>query len=488
MMKRKIRFAAAALMTVCAVSITAQAGGINAAESSVISAASGMFEYKGKTYVAKPEYLSQVTAKLSEDGVDLTEEQASSLISQMNASVGEGVAQGYLMEVGSSKEEPKPKDNGKLELKEGETGSGTADPGSQGNTDSQSEDGAFADSIDNTIETDSEAEYYMGYNIKAINEKKPEERSEEEEGAYQEYIAEKAAERLVESGIEEASGGEKAKEEKLYPELWKIGGISAAFLIICILAVLFIRNRIRKARGSKIFKSLNGGLIDIHSHILYGVDDGAADEDASLKIIEKAYEQGVRKMFATPHYIIGHNRVPAWGLKETFAKLQETVRERFKDMELYLGSELLYRDGVIEKLNQGRVLTMSDSRYVLVEYRADESYSYILTSIIQLQRHRYRPIIAHVERYQSVMRDRKHLEELRSAGALLQMNCGSVRRYMKYIKTGLIDFLATDSHDPDRRSPNMEKAAKEICASCGEAVCRRLLIENGRLLIKDNEQ
>ena len=70
MMKRKIRFAAAVLMAVCAVSITAQAGGINAAESSVISAASGTFEYKGKTYVAKPEYLSQVTAKLSEDGVD----------------------------------------------------------------------------------------------------------------------------------------------------------------------------------------------------------------------------------------------------------------------------------------------------------------------------------------------------------------------------------------------------------------------------------
>ncbi len=87
-------------------------------------------------------------------------------------------------------------------------------------------------------------------------------------------------------------------------------------------------------------------------------------------------------------------------------------------MELYLGSELLYRDGVIEKLNQGRVLTMSDSRYVLVEYRADESYSYILTSIIQLQRHRYRPIIAHVERYQSVMRDRKHLEELREVQEL----------------------------------------------------------------------
>ena len=112
MMKRKIRFAAAVLMAVCAVSITAQAGGINAAESSVISAASGTFEYKGKTYVAKPEYLSQVTAKLSEDGVDLTEEQASTLISQMNASVGEGVAQGYLMEVGGSKEEPKPEDKG----------------------------------------------------------------------------------------------------------------------------------------------------------------------------------------------------------------------------------------------------------------------------------------------------------------------------------------------------------------------------------------
>lgn len=488
MMKGKIRFAAAALLAACTVSITAHAGGINAAESSVISAASGTFEYKGKTYVAKPEYLSQVTAKLSEDGVDLTEEQAASLISQMNASVGEGVAQGYLMEVGQSKEEPDSKDKGKLDLEEAENKGGTADSNSQANTDSQASARALADSIDNSIETDSEAENYKGYNIKEINGKNAEDRSAKEEEIYQEYVAEKAAERLVESGIKETTGGQNAEKEKQSAEFLKKIGIVAAFLILCVLGVLLVRKRIRKARGSELFKSLTEGFIDIHSHILYGVDDGAADEETSLKIIEKAYTQGVRKMFATPHYIVGHNRVPAAGLKEKFTRLQDTVRESFKDMELYLGSELLYGDGVIEKLDEGRALTMAGTRYVLVEYRADESYSCILTSIIQLQRHRYRPIIAHVERYQSVMKNQKHLDELRNAGALIQMNCSSVRRYMKYIKAGQIDFLATDSHDLVHRSPDVAEAAKEICANCGEAVCRQLLIENGKLLTNDNKQ
>ena len=482
MSKRKIRFAAAALFAAFTVSITAQAGGINAAESSVISAASGTFEYKGKTYVAKPEYLSQVTAKLSEDGVDLTDSQAASLISQMNASVGEGVAQGYLMEVGGSKEEPDTKGKGKNDLEEEESGGITTDSGGQTNA------GTPSESIGSTIETDSEAENYKGYNIKEINGKKPEERSEEEKEAYQEYVAEKAAERLVESGIHEASNGQKVEKDNQAGEIWKAVGIAAAILVLCALAALVVRKRIRKAKGSKIFQSMEKGFIDIHSHILPGVDDGAADEETSLKIVEKAYAQGVRKMFATPHYIIGHNRVPATGLKEKFAELQATVGERFKDMELYLGSELLYGDGVIEKLDEGRALTMAGTRYVLIEYRADESYSRILTSIIQLQRHRYRPIIAHVERYQSVMKDRKHLDELRNAGALLQMNCSSVHRYIKYVKAGQIDFLATDSHDPEHRAPEMEEAAKEICASLGEAVCRRLFIENGRLLTNDNDK
>lgn len=98
-MKRRLLSVLLAFCLFAAAPVTAFAGGINAAESAVLGAASGTFEYEGKTYVVAQPYLGMLAAKLSEDGIDLTDTQASALISQAYGMIGDGVAGGYLVPI-----------------------------------------------------------------------------------------------------------------------------------------------------------------------------------------------------------------------------------------------------------------------------------------------------------------------------------------------------------------------------------------------------
>lgn len=98
-MKKRLLSVLLAFCLFAAASLTAFAGGINAAESAVLGAASGTFEYEGRTYVVAQPYLGMLAAKLSEDGIDLTDTQASALISQAYGMIGDGVAGGYLVPI-----------------------------------------------------------------------------------------------------------------------------------------------------------------------------------------------------------------------------------------------------------------------------------------------------------------------------------------------------------------------------------------------------
>lgn len=127
----------------------AQAGDINANEQSIISAASGLFEYNGKTYAAKAEYIQQLAAALSKDGVDLTQQQASEKIKSIYANVGQGVSKGYLQEVETAynsetdtESNGEPESGGSLSETASETGGG-----SESGTDSNNENnsGAFSE-------------------------------------------------------------------------------------------------------------------------------------------------------------------------------------------------------------------------------------------------------------------------------------------------------------------------------------------------------
>lgn len=211
------------------------------------------------------------------------------------------------------------------------------------------------------------------------------------------------------------------------------------------------------------------GLTDIHTHILFGVDDGAKNIGDSMGILDEEREQKVDKIVLTPHYGPKFGHPDAAMLKERYMELCERAAQYYPEISLYLGSELYYQEKTVSDLDKGKALTMNNTRYVLTEFGVTDSYSYIYRAIQNLSYAGYIPIIAHAERYESVFGHVERVEELVDLGAYIQLNAESLtggffdRRTSfcrKLLKEGLMHFTGSDCHDLRERRPNMAQAAQ----------------------------
>ena len=193
-------------------------------------------------------------------------------------------------------------------------------------------------------------------------------------------------------------------------------------------------------------------MIDIHNHILYGVDDGSKDLDMSLAMLKEEMEQGVSVVYLTLH----QNQQTLTGplLKERYQSFLKEIKEKGIDMDLRLGAEIYYYPGLKQDLLSGKALTMDESKYVLVEFstRTETNISEIVCELVVAG---FTPIVAHIERYPYLKK--QDYFDIKEAGALIQINSGSFSHFssrglIKYLlKNDLVDYVATDAHDPIKR-------------------------------------
>lgn len=237
----------------------------------------------------------------------------------------------------------------------------------------------------------------------------------------------------------------------------------------------------------------NCGYIDIHSHILPAVDDGASDMNTSMEMLDIAYKEGIRGIIATPHYHPGKSMMEYEKILAKFDAFKETAGRMHPDIELYLGREIYYTSDVLELMEQGANLTMAGQRYILVEYSTRTEYSYIRSSINNIFQTGMRPIIAHIERYECMVEDIELVEELREMGAVIQVNASSIlgnvgkglKKYTKkLLKNQYIDLVATDAHSTGTRSPRMNECARYITKKFGREYAEDLLIYNPKRIIE----
>ena len=154
-------------------------------------------------------------------------------------------------------------------------------------------------------------------------------------------------------------------------------------------------------------------MFDIHSHIIYHIDDGSHDLEESLELIRQDVEQGARAIIAPPHYYVQYPTDPA-RIRAKLATIEEANASAL-DVHLYAGNEVLWFDSMTERLQSGEILTLADSHYTLIEFYPEESYQTILCAIRNVRNAGYRPIIAHAERFKAMQ---EHgLAEVRDLGA-----------------------------------------------------------------------
>jgi len=233
---------------------------------------------------------------------------------------------------------------------------------------------------------------------------------------------------------------------------------------------------------------------DIHNHILPSVDDGAKDWDESKKMLQIAYDEGIRYMIVTPHYSIRRWCAPYDELKEQLTILQKLAYEIDKSFKISLGNELYYQQDAPELLQNRTVQTMAGSDYVLVEFSPVQDFRYIQNALYQLLMEGYFPILAHIERYDCFMKNFKYVVNLTRMGIYVQVNASSVvgengfstKRFVrKCLEEDLVHFIGTDAHGAKKRPPFIRKCAKYLKRKYGDERVENLLYHHPMNIIKN---
>lgn len=235
------------------------------------------------------------------------------------------------------------------------------------------------------------------------------------------------------------------------------------------------------------------GFIDMHCHILPGVDDGAKDIDEMKQMLRIAYEEGIRCIIATPHHHPRRGRENPKILRRQAKLLREAAHEIDDHFRIYLGTEIFFGQDIVDKLEAGRVLTMNGRDYVLVEFTPTDTFTYIRQSLQQLQLGGYEVILAHVERYNCIVKESELADQLCEMGIRLQVNADSiigesgreVKKFVKYLMdSDLLFCVGTDAHSSRHRAPRMKKAAGYVKKKYGEEYMRRIFFSNAKIMLK----
>lgn len=238
-------------------------------------------------------------------------------------------------------------------------------------------------------------------------------------------------------------------------------------------------------------------MIDIHSHILPMVDDGAASVEMALELVAMAYENGTDAIVLTPHFADAYGfENPYEKIKYLFEDFQYIVKQEKIPIQLYLGSEYLFSSFENFLRHRNDITTLNHSKYLLTEFFFDVSSDFVFDAVSLILETGHIPIIAHPERFECLQEDFEMIEKLIQAGALLQVNKGSLLgKYGTYARETALEimdhhyyhFIGSDAHHPLYRSSRLNEDFDLIQRLYGNEYANRLFYENPRNMLKNQD-
>lgn len=210
-------------------------------------------------------------------------------------------------------------------------------------------------------------------------------------------------------------------------------------------------------------------IVDIHTHILPGIDDGSHNIEESIDIINYLYSVGITDIVLTSHYVLDTSYNCNQLIRSNLLnKLKEKLNN--DNIHLYLGNEVYLTDKVIDLLEAHEISTINNTKYMLVELPLAGYLNNFQSILCDLNSYGIVPIIAHPERYDFIKKDKNRIIELLEFNCLLQCNVDSLtgkygkhaKKIMKWLlKNDLVQFVATDTHYTDN-SKKLEKAYNKL--------------------------
>lgn len=240
-------------------------------------------------------------------------------------------------------------------------------------------------------------------------------------------------------------------------------------------------------------------MIDIHSHIVFDVDDGPKSQIETQALLQYAYDQGVRTIVSTSHRRKGMFETPEEKIAANFQRVQEIAAEVADDLTILYGAEIYFTSDVLEKLEQKIIPTLNGTSYALIEFSMNTPYKEIHKALSDVLRLGITPVVAHIERYHALENEKKRVQELINMGCYIQINSSSVlkpklfgdkykfmkKRAQYFLDRDLVHFIASDMHNLDARPPYMKEAYQIIEKKYGTDRARDLFYNNQVLLLND---
>jgi protein-tyrosine phosphatase len=235
-------------------------------------------------------------------------------------------------------------------------------------------------------------------------------------------------------------------------------------------------------------------FIDIHNHILPGIDDGASTMDEALEMLEIAKNDGICGIAATPHIMAGVYENTKESINDDLSKL----KKRVEGIALYEGAEIRISMGLLKKVDNNELPLINNQNYILLEFPA-----YGLPPVTELEKivsylkmKEITPIVSHPERNVVMVNNHTIMERLMNYGAIFQATAMSITENihinvkestLKMIEKGLIHVVASDAHDSVNRKPVLSEAYLKILKLFGEDEAARLFVLNPSRIVRGQE-
>ncbi len=242
-------------------------------------------------------------------------------------------------------------------------------------------------------------------------------------------------------------------------------------------------------------------MIDIHSHIVFDVDDGPSTIEESLALIGESYRQGVRTIVSTSHRRRDLFKTSEEKIFTNFKQVKEVAEAKYDDLTILYGGEIYYNNALLDKLEHHKVPRMADTQFALIEFSMTTPWKEIHEAVNKVLMLGVTPIIAHIERYNALENNEDRVRELINMGCYTQINSAHVlkprlfgdkyrvfkKRARYFLEKNLVHIVSSDMHNLGSRPPYMNQAREIITKDFGGKRAYALFEGNAKTLLENKD-